>query len=481
MPPKRKAVDDGSTAQRSTRPRRACTARVSQPSDAGESSSASAMASGNVESSKSRPKRNPTRSAKKDPWSEEQLLTSTKSRLIDIDLVKLLAHPRAWEVLNEEEKKEILRLLPDNVHPNPDPDPEDPNAKIPPLPQTFLRYSNNWRDAVRQFQVDLQAGRYDPEWQRQAAEAMEERAEGKFDKFKEEEFEEFWGQKQKLDYSVIAGESSRVKLDTLIQHGVVKKGDVWKYTRVFGRKDERVLVEKEARILDIDGSTLTFAIPAGRRVFLSNVEEKPQIKDTAKQELSEKHDISEAVNGTTDQRPGSPMDEDPKSESPDSESKKPKPNTQQEEPKEKPLDLKEEDETTSESELSSPPSTSTDSPVPDPEDVVVEVAVPVPAREPTSQAAETVPESRREPSSVSRSSPEAAAAAAEQATEQVKDIILPNVAGPGALANKILQVDGRITNPPNGNAWKEFRCYRNNQDMGSLWEVRQAWFLKQQK
>lgn len=111
-----------------------------------------------------------------------------------------------------------------------------------------MRYSNVWRDAVRQFQVDLQAGRYDPEWLRQAAEAMEERAQGKFDKWKEEEFEEFWGQKQKLDYSVIAGESSRVKLDTLIQKGVVRKGDVWKYTRVFGRKNERVLVEKEAKV-----------------------------------------------------------------------------------------------------------------------------------------------------------------------------------------------------------------------------------------
>ncbi|KAL1998099.1 hypothetical protein VTN02DRAFT_6856 [Thermoascus thermophilus] len=393
------------------------------------------MASGKPESSRSRPKRNPTRSAKKDPWSEEQLLTSTKSRLVDIDLVKLLAHPRAWEVLDEEEKKEILRLLPDNVHPNPDPDPEDPNAKIPPLPQTFLRYSNNWRDAVRQFQVDLQAGRYDPEWQRQAAEAMEERAQGKFDKFKEEEFEEFWGQKQKLVYSVIAGESSRVRLDTLIQHGVVRKGDVWKYTRVFGRKNERVLVEKEARIVDIDGSSLTFAIPAGRRVFLSNVEEKPQVEDTAKQEPSEKHDTSEAVDGTTDQGPGSPMDEDRKSESPEN-----------------------------------------------PEDVVEEVVVPAPAQdEPTPQAAEAVRESRKEPSPTSRSSPGAAEPAAEPAAEQVKDIILPNVTGPGALANKILQVDGRIRNPPNGNAWKEFRCYRNNQDMGSLWEVRQAWFFKQQK
>jgi len=35
----------------------------------------------------STPKRTPARSTKKDPWSEEQLTTSSKSRLIDADLV----------------------------------------------------------------------------------------------------------------------------------------------------------------------------------------------------------------------------------------------------------------------------------------------------------------------------------------------------------------------------------------------------------
>lgn len=104
---------------------------------------------------------------------------------------------------------------------------------------------------MRQFQLDLQGGRYDPEWQRQAAEAMEERAQGKFDKFKEEQFEEFWGQKQKLDHDVIAGESSKVKLGTLVENGVVRVGDVWRYSRVFRRRDEKLLLEKEVRVSDL--------------------------------------------------------------------------------------------------------------------------------------------------------------------------------------------------------------------------------------
>lgn len=60
----------------------------------------------------------------------------------------------------------------------------------------------------------------------------------------------------------------------------------------------------------------------------------------------------------------------------------------------------------------------------------------------------------------------------------VEVIILPKVNGPTYLGNKMIELDGRIKHIPNGNAWKEFRCYRNNQDMGSLWEVRQAWYVK---
>ena len=58
------------------------------------------------------------------------------------------------------------------------------------------------------------------------------------------------------------------------------------------------------------------------------------------------------------------------------------------------------------------------------------------------------------------------------------EVVIPDVQGPSALTHKILEIDGRVTNATNGNAWKELRCYRDNQDMGTLWEVRQAWFAK---
>lgn len=121
------------------------------------------------------------------------------------------------------------------------------DGQIPALPESFLRYSNHWRDGVRQFQVDLENGHYDPKWSKQAEKAVQERAAGSFDKFKEQEFEEFWGQKQKFDRSLAAGESSQIKLGTLVEQGVVRAGDVWKYSRGFahGRK---IMVEKEAKV-----------------------------------------------------------------------------------------------------------------------------------------------------------------------------------------------------------------------------------------
>lgn len=64
-------------------------------------------------------------------------------------------------------------------------------------------------------------------------------------------------------------------------------------------------------------------------------------------------------------------------------------------------------------------------------------------------------------------------------TSEPDEIIVPNLSSPQALVHKILQIDGRMPNGRTANAWKEIRCYRNNQDMGSLFDVREAWFLQQ--
>lgn len=160
----------------------------------------------------------------------------------------MLALPEAWNCLDESEKREILALLPLDVHPEAQATLDDPNAKIEPIPDSFIRYSNNWRDGVRQFQLDLQNGRYDPEWLHQAQEARQQRENGDFDHFKEREYEQFWGQKQKVVWNAPAGESARVKMKTLIDEGVIQVGDIWKFSYVYGKGSSRMVIEKETRV-----------------------------------------------------------------------------------------------------------------------------------------------------------------------------------------------------------------------------------------
>lgn len=111
-----------------------------------------------------------------------------------------------------------------------------------------MRYNPDFRSAVRQYQLDLEGGRYDPAWLAEADAAMEERAQGNFDQWKEEQFEEFWGQKQKVDSKALAGQSSTVKLNRLIEAGLCKVGDSWSYSRVFGQGKKKVLVEKVFKV-----------------------------------------------------------------------------------------------------------------------------------------------------------------------------------------------------------------------------------------
>ncbi|GFF40158.1 hypothetical protein IFM53868_04437 [Aspergillus udagawae] len=482
MARKRKAVESGSTGKQPKTTRSTRSADVAGFDDAG--------ASGSAMSTNTKPKRNARRTAK-DRWEEEKLMTSTTSQLIDKDLVKLLARPEAWDCLEESEKEEILSLLPESLHPNRESTSDDPETKIPPLPESFLRYSNFWRDSIRLFQLDLQHGRYDPEWQRQAHEAVRERAKGKFDRFKEEEFEEFWGQKQKMDKTLAAGQSSQVKLTTLIEHGVVREGDVWKYTRTFaGKGRNKVLVEKEAKILKINGKRLNFVIPSGQRVFLSAVQAPVRQHSTASSQPKE-DEISKTeipTNGAAKENEEAQGDTDSIRKS--SRSRKRKSEVEHSSRK------KRQQESISSEE---------DSQNCEPDDDVVLVANPkslaVEVANPQAEADSFIPTGTLDAVSTNNTEAESVAAAATEAlqdtvgsglakdeessstnlagdSDQTSEIILDNIGGPSALALKILEVDGRIKDVPNGNAWKEFRSYRNNQDMGSLWEVRQAWYLR---
>lgn len=66
-----------------------------------------------------------------------------------------------------------------------------------------------------------------------------------------------------------------------------------------------------------------------------------------------------------------------------------------------------------------------------------------------------------------------------QTEHEPENIIVSNIDTPASLIGRIQEIDGRKAGVKISNAWKCLRCFRKNQDMGSLWDVRFAWFLKQ--
>lgn len=102
---------------------------------------------------------------------------------------RLLSQQEAWSSLTEEQQRRLWRLLP----------PLDASGVMPSYPVTThpldTEYREYIRHIIRKFEEDLAEGQTTKAYQKEAKEASKERAEGKFDEWKEEEREEYWGQK----------------------------------------------------------------------------------------------------------------------------------------------------------------------------------------------------------------------------------------------------------------------------------------------
>ncbi|OCL07528.1 hypothetical protein AOQ84DRAFT_440139 [Glonium stellatum] len=125
-------------------------------------------------------------------WDPEYLVTNPKSKLANANLLSILTGDEAWDVLSESEQAVLYSMLPATPT----------NATLvvldpTPRPDDLSKRNTAFVTDIRKFQEDLGAGFYDPRWQEAAAEAMELRAAGTFDEWKEKETEAFWGQKMK--------------------------------------------------------------------------------------------------------------------------------------------------------------------------------------------------------------------------------------------------------------------------------------------
>ncbi|KAI4240071.1 MAG: hypothetical protein LQ352_007722 [Teloschistes flavicans] len=347
------------------------------------------------------PKRKAT-NTKADSWRLDELLTSQESKLIDVDLHGKLAgffsDPENWAQVSDGDKEYIRSLLPPNVELNDDGS----------IPLEFWRYNSEFRLNCRNLQEDLRAGRMDPEWQRQALQAMEERAEGQFDDYKEREFEAFWGQKQKVDYSVLAGHASKVRLEDMLKAALFKEGDVWSFDHTFGRGNNAVRIHKDCKIVKIEGMKITVAIPPGTRRFARRLEEAgPPQQDT---DVSESQPAEEVG---SEAQPSLAVDSKSREES-----------------------------------------------------------EPVHATTSESPTAPSTPHNGRNPVSP-------ASARKDHLLESTEyDVILFETIGLQGFEKQILKIDGRAKpGSRTSSVWRDVRCFRNEQDIGSLFEMREEYYV----
>ena len=173
-------------------------------------------------------------------------------------------------MLDEQEKAELRQAF--------GPIEYDENGKPS---EYFLNYNAEWRRDLRYFDEDLANGQHESDWLDEAKEAMEERASGGFDNWKEQNFEEFWGQKYRGEDQAneiqrdepVKGKkrSNRGKekrqddraeekprdilegqempnLKRLALDRMVDTGDVFRYVRHFGPKNASHILEKDIEV-----------------------------------------------------------------------------------------------------------------------------------------------------------------------------------------------------------------------------------------
>lgn len=144
-------------------------------------------------------KKRPSQKQKKQHESDF-LLSSPKSALVEAPLNAVLTN-KLWDSLAESEKQVCLDLLP-SIDRN-----EDGS-----LSRHFFERNVVLQDAIRDFQDQLAAGFFLESHIKKTVNATRKRIAGAADKFKDDQFELYWGQKCKVNHSCDAGAPQSLKL-----------------------------------------------------------------------------------------------------------------------------------------------------------------------------------------------------------------------------------------------------------------------------
>ena len=366
------------------------------------------------------------KTAKKDHWADPRAVFGPKSKLINVDLASVFLNPLAWERLTDDQKKHLKDRLPPHIS-------YDESGR-PSF--DFLNYDMNWKGDVRRFQEDIADGKYEPEWLAEAHQAMKDRADGKFDAWKLEQFEEHWGQKTTFEDHEFSGEMNEVQLEPLLMDGAFQEGDVWSYSRAFGKGAGAILVEYDAVLLEIDDyGKLKFSV-AGNAASSPS---KRSFDDAFNHDEDKISNSEFSIIVTKAERPNIPAARAPLEQHPvvkeeldvgipcETETMQPHAGT------------------TSFDDYSSP------------------------GRYNTRRNRTTV--QRYDPSTPPKPKP-------KQTPQKPHFPLMLKITTPTELEKAIILADGRRKWDTRTDSWKRFYCKRNDKDLGSLWKLREQLFLR---
>lgn len=129
------------------------------------------------------------------------ITSNANSRLGKADVYHMLLEDRAWTSLTTSQQNTLLSMLPLSPETQKSLDKiaaaggTDPDSELIPRPQAFTMSNDCFRTDVAKFKEDLKNGHLAKTWQAAAEQAVVERANGTYDKWKAEEAEMWWGQK----------------------------------------------------------------------------------------------------------------------------------------------------------------------------------------------------------------------------------------------------------------------------------------------
>ncbi|KAI8943487.1 hypothetical protein NX059_001490 [Plenodomus lindquistii] len=123
------------------------------------------------------------------------ITSNSTSRLGKADVYHMLLEDSAWTSLNRSQQKDLVSMLPPSIAK------QEVHQKATAVdediarPRAFTLSNDCFRTDVAKFKEDLKNGHLAKTWQAAAEQAVVERASGKYDSWKAEEAELWWGQK----------------------------------------------------------------------------------------------------------------------------------------------------------------------------------------------------------------------------------------------------------------------------------------------